>query len=143
MMAKLRKFFLISRTERRLFLKAGFWLTMMRMGLWLVPFRNLVSLVNRLGRSRKEPPTDPGLVEQIAWAVNAASTFVPRSTCLTRALAAQIILKQNGCAADLRIGVASENGQFKSHAWIESHAGVIIGGGEHENYVPFEDIGLG
>jgi hypothetical protein len=142
MMAKLDKFFLMPQAERRLFLKAGFLLVVMRLGLWLLPFLSLMRLAGRLGRTQNVRQTNPRFSEKIVWAVNAASPYVPGGTCLTRALVAQIMLKNSGFPADLRIGVAKdENGRFQSHAWIVNNGRVIIGGPEHENYVPFGDIG--
>lgn len=142
LMAKLHKFFHLPPAERRLFLIAGFLQMMMRLGLWLLPFLSLMRVVDRLGRRQNLLQPDPLLPEKIAWAVNAACPFVPRSTCLTRALVARIMLKRGGFPADLRIGVAKgENGQFQAHAWVESGGSVIIGGTEHENYVLFRNIG--
>ena len=142
MIAKLQKFFHLPRDDRRLFLKAGFLQVLMRFGLWLLSFRRLMRLVDRLGCPLNMLPTDPLLPEKIAWAVNAACPYVPRGTCLSQALAARIMLKRIGSRADLRIGVAkNEYGQVQAHAWIVGSGGVVIVGAGNGNYVLLENIG--
>ena len=72
---------------------------------------------------------DPEIHRRVVWAVKTASRFVPKATCLTQALVAQIILARRGCATDLQIGVArSEQGSVEAHAWLESDGRVLIGG---------------
>jgi hypothetical protein len=49
-------------------------------------------------------------------------------TCLTQALATQILLGWRGHPTHLRIGVAySETGQLQAHAWIESDGQIVVG----------------
>jgi Transglutaminase-like superfamily len=74
---------------------------------------------------RKACPTE------IAWAVTATSRFVPRATCLVRALAAQRLLARNGSTSRLHIGVAAAGGlrlrSIEAHAWLECEGEVIAG----------------
>jgi hypothetical protein len=142
-MVKLRKFFHLSLAERGLFLKALGWLVLMRLGLCCLPFPGLLRFVARLSRTPNIVlPADAGLLKKIAWAVKTASAHIPGATCLTQALAAQTMLKSRGFPADLRIGVAKDDhGCFQAHAWLVSGDRVIIGGEEHENFVPFGSIG--
>ena len=141
-MAKLRKFILLPLPEQRLLINAIVLLVIMRLGLWLLPFPSLMKFVAGLSRSKSMLlPAAPAFLEKFGWAVNAASSYVPRSTCLTRALVAQILLKRRGLPAELHIGVGKdENGKFQAHAWIVSGGRVIIGSEEHENYVPFDSL---
>lgn len=143
-MAKLRKFFLLPLAEQRLFVEAGFFLVIMRLGLWLLPFQRLMRLEERLSRTRSSVlQADPFLLlpEKIAWAVNVAAPYVPKATCLTQALAVQTMLKSRGFPADLSIGVAKDdNNRFQAHAWIVSDGRVIIGSAGHENFVPFSSL---
>jgi hypothetical protein len=142
--SKLRKFLRLPSVERRLLIKAGFLLMGMRLALWLLAFPSLIRLVERLNHSRSEVlATDPLLVEKIAWAVQTSARYIPKATCLTQALAAQILLRRRGFQADLHIGVARDSSkQFQAHAWIVSDGKVIIGGAEHENYVPFDSLAM-
>lgn len=57
-----------------------------------------------------------------------ASRYVPAASCLTQALAGQVLLNQHDAPALLRIGVAkNEQGTFQAHAWVESQGRILIG----------------
>lgn len=74
---------------------------------------------------------DQAFMDRVAWAVTMASRCVPQATCLTQAIAAQLLLAWRGYPTHLRIGVAKGEGErFRAHAWVESHGRVIIGGSE-------------
>ena len=74
--------------------------------------------------------------DRVVWAVVVASRYVPMSTCLTQALAAQVLLARRGYSAHLHIGVAKEGAEakLKAHAWVESDGKVLIGGSEPGRY---------
>lgn len=130
-MLRLRKFFLLCPTERRLLLKAAFLLSAFRLGLWLLPFQLQRSLLVRLGRISPVSSPDPAaVVAQVAWAVETAAPYVPQATCLTRALAAKTMLAWAHCPSHLYVGVAKNNGLFQAHAWLECQGKVVIGGHE-------------
>jgi hypothetical protein len=79
--------------------------------------------------ARRAVGTGQPSVERIAWAVGAASRYVPTATCLSQALAAQVLLARHGHPASLRIGVArGAAGRLEAHAWIESRGRIVIGG---------------
>jgi hypothetical protein len=101
----------------------------------------------------REKGADP---ERIAWAVRIASRFVPRVTCLVRALAGQRLLAANGHLSALHIGVARcraatvrepcltppdpeprppAPGIFRAHAWLEYNGSVLVGAADTP-YVP-------
>ena len=67
-------------------------------------------------------------VHEIARAVRAASRMVPGATCLTQALAGQILLSRAGYDSELRIGVCrhAEHG-FEAHAWLEHRGEILLG----------------
>lgn|SRR5574341_1234140 len=141
-MRRLHKFLLLPQSERRLLVKTALLLWAVRLGLWVVPFR---ALRLRLYRLSEAPPegvhngTATGVSpERIAWAVAAASRYVPRATCLVQALAGRFLLEQHGHPATLRIGVArdDERGNFEAHAWLECRGRVVIGGTQSERYQP-------
>jgi hypothetical protein len=77
--------------------------------------------------------------ERVAWAVRTVAALAGgRNRCLAEALTAQCLLRRNGHAAVLRIGVArasapltgrTASAPIAAHAWLE-HAGRIIVGGE-------------
>ena len=81
--------------------------------------------------------------DRIAWAIAAASSFVPGgSNCLLRALAAGMMLRRYGYDSALMIGVAkSPQGSLAAHAWLESAGQIVIGDFELDRYVTLDTIG--
>ncbi|NLG50448.1 MAG: lasso peptide biosynthesis B2 protein [Chloroflexi bacterium] len=127
-MRRLTRFFRLPATRRRLFIQAARWLVVVRLGLWVLPFRKLQPLVARL-RGVPRGPVDAAVMREVAWAVQAASRYVPAATCLTQALTGQILLQRRGYPAQVEIGVAKdESGQFMAHAWLRCDGVVLIGG---------------
>jgi hypothetical protein len=131
-MNRLRKFFRLPASERLLLVRAITLLAVVRIALWLLPFKTLqqisAKLVPVFAASRKESrcPT-----ERLVWAVQVASGYIPRATCLAQALAAQALLGLAGVPASVRIGVAKEMaGSFEAHAWLESGGEILMGGAE-------------
>jgi Transglutaminase-like superfamily len=135
-MSGVKKFFRLPRSERWLLIKAALLLGVIRLGLRLLPFRTLRQLLDSVSKSRagNQFPSD-----RIVWAVIATSRYVVGDKpCLTQALAVQVLIKRRGHPANLRIGVAREDGrELKAHAWVESEDRVVVGGGDLSRYTPF------
>ena len=105
-------------------------LGLVRVGLWLLPFRTLRRLLAHMMHTSVAPQGgDQASIRQVVRAVTVASRYVPAATCLTQALATQVLLRRRGHPANLRIGVArSAAGEFQAHAWVECRGEVVIGG---------------
>ena len=133
---KLQTFFGLSLPERRLALAAIALTACVRLGLWLVPFRRIQYWCEHRGQAKKSG-CDIG-VREIVWAVRLGSRYVPRATCLTQALTAQILLARHGHAGEVHIGVALDGERgFRAHAWVEHGGEVLIGGAEKlDGYAP-------
>jgi hypothetical protein len=120
-----------SRLETRdkiLFLVAGLLVVTVRVGLWILPFRVLYRISRKLCGAMA--PRSRWNTADVIWAVRAMSARVPHASCLTQALAAQVLLSWNDQRPDLRIGVArSAAGVFEAHAWVEWQGKILIGGG--------------
>lgn len=103
-------------------------LTMMiRIALWIVPFRVIRRATDSVGPLRLMK--DYVTARQIAWLVDVGSRYVYKATCLTQALTARVLLNAAGLSNELHIGVARAD-RFESHAWIEHEGRVIVGGAE-------------
>jgi hypothetical protein len=140
-MPKLRKLQNLSPMERRLLVRAFLLVAAVRLGLWLLPFSTQRRILARLDQAHPRLPRVAVSPDQIAWAVVVASRYVPRATCLTQALAAQVLLKGAGFLALLRIGVGKDpKGRFQAHAWVENNGKVLIGGCDLANYTPFQAL---
>lgn len=116
-----------SNPELLLLTRVTILVSLVRMGLWLVPFRT----VRRVVAFFAKPSSGIILyfsVEQLSKAVSTASCCVPKATCLTQALALHILLKRRTLESQIRIGVAKDkNGIIEAHAWVESEERVVIG----------------
>lgn len=134
---RLRKFRGLSAPDRRYLLRVALLVAAMRLALSLLPFQTIVRHF-----TDSEPSTaegDTARIERAVWAVRAASTHVvPRATCLMQALALLVLLRRQGQAARLRLGVARDEatGQLAAHAWVEDESRVLIGEGGRERYTP-------
>jgi len=112
------------------------------MGLLLVPFaRFQVFLARFTASSRTKHATAP-TTEQLAREVRVVSNYVPHATCLTQALAGQVLLTRYGYPTAVHVGVTKEEGKetFEAHAWLESNGKVVIGESE-VGYVPLTKAG--
>jgi len=131
-MGSLTSFARLPARRRSLFIRSAMLIAAFRACLWVVPFSRTQRLATRLSsgsaRRRSSAP-------EVAWAVGLAERRLPVGNCLSRALAAQVLLARSGHQADIRIGVAREDdGRFLAHAWVESGGDVLVGGTELERY---------
>jgi Transglutaminase-like superfamily len=136
-MKRLHRFIRLPATQRWLLIRAALLLWSTKLGLWLLPFQTLRRLLAKFApRPARVPGTDRLSRERVVWAVETAARHMPlANTCLTQALAAQVLLAQRGYPALLRIGVVKgENDNLQAHAWLESGGEVVIGGYELERY---------
>lgn len=141
-MRLLRRFARLSGAEQRLLLRAAMLVALVRLALWVVPFRRLW-LVTRKSELRPRLNAGASPPERIAWAVAAVSRYIPKATCLTQALAAKMLLQRAGHCASLRIGVAQEDGrEFKAHAWVELEGKALVGGTQALNYTVLSTSGV-
>lgn len=129
-MQPVREFLRLPAAQRCLLIRAAVLVGAIRLGLWLLPFRVVRGTVRRLAPPVQGPVAgDWRAAARIAWAVRLVSRYVPAATCLTQALAVQVLLRQWGYPACLRIGVAREaDGKLAAHAWVESQGRIVIGG---------------
>jgi hypothetical protein len=107
-----------------------------RLGITVLGFVRLRRLIASLLRARSSPTAEAS--SQIGWAVPRVARFVPRATCLTQALAAQLLFARAGYAASLRIGVARQGEAFQAHAWLED--GTVVVFGDRSGFVPLPPV---
>jgi hypothetical protein len=127
--------------ERQVVIHAFFLLSIIRLGMWLVPFRTLQRTFDRVFPC-PESVTGKSLSSETILSAKKASSkvrevsrYVPSATCLVQALALQAMLSREGIPSDLAIGVArDEKSAFIAHAWLEINGTVIIGGEEQNRY---------
>ena len=90
------------------------------------------------------PGTMPlSTVTGLGRAVNIAARLTPFPvTCLTRSLLLVWLLRRQGVASELRIGVQLREGVFRAHAWVERD-GVPVNDRADvaADFAPFDDLG--
>jgi hypothetical protein len=109
-----------------------------RLGLWAMPFVVIRRLARRWGRhTSHDGPAGRRRPEALVRAVRRVGRFVPRASCLTQALAAEVLLGRAGHAPRLRIGLRREDsGALSAHAWVENGGEVVFGDREVERFTP-------
>ena len=144
-MKQLYKFLRLPSTDRSLLIKSVLLVGTVRLGLRLLPFQTVRRLITQLAtHALSSQKQEEAPINRLVWAVKVASRYVPDATCLTQALATQVLLSRQGCQTNLRIGVArSAAGQFQAHAWVEKDGVVVIGGPASllQRYTPLPAFG--
>ena len=142
-MKQIRKFLSLSAANRSLLLKSAFLLGVMTLGLKVRSFHAMQRFsMGARKKTARVRHTDQPSANRIAWAVSVASRYVPAATCLPQALAARVLLKQQGYPARLHIGVAKgEGGQLEAHAWVESQGRIVVGNSQDlSRYTPLPSL---
>ena len=129
-MQLLRRFLALALGERRVLVKATFWLAVVKLGLGRIPFATLRRLTTGGGRNGARLAGDRAVLDQVPWAVTVAGRYVPgRTTCLSRALTVQGMLARLGYPSRLHVGVLrGKQGEVEGHAWVECEGRILIGG---------------
>jgi hypothetical protein len=88
--------------------------------------RRTLARLGPLARRLSGPATE----ERVLRAIEASGCWLPAtSTCLVRALTAELFLAGSCKEATVVIGVAAPaGGRLESHAWIERNGRVLVGG---------------
>ena len=126
-MNRVTRFFKITARERSVLLRSFIWVTLYRVGLWVLPFAMTKKWTSAAVAPVMTEAYDRHLVLEVIRAVRFASGFVPSASCLTQALAARKLLGHYGQMADLKIGVTKSRGTFEAHAWLEIDGRIVIG----------------
>lgn len=140
-MRKLYKLAGLPKRDRALLFQAALLLAIVKLGLILFPFQTLRQWLAKI--SPQFTPQSPLSAEKVTWAIEVASRYIPGGVkCLTRALAARVLLARQGYITQLHIGVAKdERGQLEAHAWVESEGRVVMGRlHDGERFIPLANF---
>ena len=139
-LARVRCLAALTREERTAAVGALVLVPLVRLALWILPSRVIIRRVREMAQAptrssgRARPAT-------ITWATEAVSARVPGATCLTQAIAAQLLLRRHGHRSQLRLGVMrSPSGMLSAHAWLENDGRILIGGERVDGLVRLPDI---
>jgi hypothetical protein len=130
-----RRFTSLDRLDRRLVLEAASLMALVWIGLRFLRFPTLRGILDRYAGSPtagNAGPPHASAIGKVRWAITGvAARFRGAATCLVQALAAHAILRRQGLASELYIGVRARRNSaipFEAHAWVECGGGVAIGG---------------
>lgn len=132
MLRRARRLSTLPSGERALALQALTTLSVVRLVLWLLPFRQVRVIVDRWARSATAHP-GPAFARAVRRAVDRAARSIPGSDCLPQALTAELMLRRAGLPAQVSIGVASDGRLLSAHAWTESAGFLVTGDGTDIN----------
>ena len=141
-MTVLSSFIKLPSQEKHLALQSLFWVSRLRLMIWIFPFPQVQKRVQEMGSStlRKDSKPDHDVpMHRIRFMIQMAARYVPSSTCLVQALAGYILFSKYGYTTLIKIGVLNEDGQFEAHAWLERGDEVVLGESE-KDYKTILDI---
>ncbi len=134
----IRRFLQLPVQDRALLISAGLLVLSIRAALWVLPYRVVRQFLNRSRGISVEACT----CSRIAWAISAVSRYIPGATCLTQALAGEVLLRKSGHQPTLHIGVAKLNSRaLEAHAWIEVQGKIVLGDVGTERFTPMRAAG--
>jgi len=135
-----RAFRELSCGQRWLLVQAWLTLPIVAAGLRLIGFRMMRTLL-LLGDGATAGRTDLAAAHSLARIVRGAANWTPfHANCLARSLVLSRLLRCQGLAHNLRIGVHKPDGHFAAHAWVE-HGCVALAEPETvaDRYATFEN----
>ena len=137
-MGIIHSFLKLSLEDKYILTKSFSLLWTIRIMLWILPFSIIQKIVGRFTIISGESHSIP--LDKLTWAVAVMSRYVPKATCLTRALTAQILLAGQNYPSNIRIGVSKDNGEFEAHAWLEADNKIVLGESKTK-FTPIFNIG--
>lgn len=117
--------------RRSLVIRAAALLALASAGMVLLPFRRAIRFGCVAARAR------PASVEEVVWAVEAASRRLPwRTMCIEKGLVVQRMLRLGGIDAILHYGARHhlETRALEAHVWVTVDGHAVIGGVESADF---------
>jgi hypothetical protein len=120
-----RRFRALDDADRRLVVEAVLLLGAVQAGFRILPYAALLRVLS----AAKRLPGSRGGPSRIGWAVAAAARLVPGRTCLSDALAADLMLCRRGYQPRLHLVVKGRDGAGppEAHAWVELDGAIVTG----------------
>jgi hypothetical protein len=144
-MRKLLKFWSLTRREKQFFCEAAILLLLSNICVRTIAFRHIDSFL----RARWNGGTRGGFnraddIELVNLSLlRAANPLRWKTLCLSRSIAAFIMLRRRGIPAVIFAGVKSvEDSSLLAHAWVQTAGGVIGGSSENAAFTPLVRIGM-
>lgn len=138
MINKINKFFIITPSERKIFLEAIFFLSTSCLLIKIIPFRYLSTLLNfnEANKISENQVCDMAAIEQVSKSIQRAVNNLPwKSVCLPQAITAKLMLRRRKTSSILYLGLEKkEEGRLGAHAWLRAGNSVVTGGVGKDNF---------
>ena len=140
MLRNVRKYFLLTGQQKKLFVEAYLTLGFYRIAILIRSFKSLVTELNQNEKSTRAdfPDEKKQLALLIGDAVTTAANHTPwESACLVQALTAQRMLRKRKIAGMFHLGVtmnSAENDPLAAHAWLVCGGEILTGKAGLEHY---------
>jgi hypothetical protein len=128
---------------RRMYIReAVLFLVIARIAVFLLPSDWMLCWAARpLKRARRFSDYE---VDWVSWAVErAGAKRWINAVCLSRALAAQAMLRRRGIASRLCLGVAHKGNTLIAHAWVEFGSQIVVGGTARSRFTKLREFDPG
>jgi len=144
MRRRLLKFWSLNRREKHFFCEAGFLLLLSYLCVVTIAFRHIHRVLRASwkdsSRNAFDRADDIKLVDLSLSRVTNALRW--ERQCLSRSIAAFIMLRRRGIPAVMIAGVKfAEDSSLLAHAWVDTAAGVIGGNYDNAAFTPVVKIG--
>jgi hypothetical protein len=142
-MRPLLKFCSLPRREKQFLCEAAFLLLLGNLCVRMIAFRHIDGFLRSHWNDRTQGgANDACEIELIKLSLSRAANLLPwQSLCLSRSIAAYIMLRRRDIPAVMFAGVKSrEDLSLLAHAWVQTAAGVIDGNAEAA-FTPLLKIG--
>jgi hypothetical protein len=143
MWERLKRFKALEQPAQGLFLRAIFLLPMVALSLRWRGFRKTQAMLERFlskgstGQDSAEVSERAALTAHMVGVADRCGLVHP--SCLAKSLTLWWLLRWQGIAADLRIGIQKENDKFAAHAWVEQDGAALNEPEEHHrHYAAFD-----
>lgn len=143
-MASWRKFHQLSQLEQWLLLQALLLLPLAALALQLFGFRRLYTALTNLAPKHSTPTQDQvktlTQADATARIVRVATWHgIYHANCLQQSVVLWWLLRCQGIASDLRIGVRKQARKFEAHAWVEYLSFALNDSSDiHQRFFAFE-----
>ncbi len=133
--SRFARFARLGGADKWMLMRAVAYLGIARLRLVFTPFQQLSQRLSSESLDARVAP-DPEFLRRGGVAVRAAANNVPwRSDCFPQAIAARTLLRGEGYASRIHLGVEkSGEGGIAGHAWLTCNDVVVVGGEDLDRY---------
>jgi hypothetical protein len=143
-MRRLLKFWSLTRREKQFFCEAAILLLLSNIGVRTIAFKHIDGFLRAHWNDGAESGFDRvGDIELVDLSLVRAVNLLPwKNLCLSRSIAAFIMLRRRGISAVMMAGVRSfDDSSLLAHAWVQTAGRMIGGSSENAAFTPLLRIG--